>query len=210
MVLSAEKINKRIKDRVILDDVSLELTSGKIYGFVGENGSGKTMLFRALSGLMKIDSGVIKLDDKVLHKDMNVLPDMGIVIENAGLYPELSGLENLRFLSKINKKIGDKEIREAISKVGLDPDDKRPFRKYSLGMKQKIVLAQAIMEKPAILFLDEPTNALDEAGINSVRDIILEIKKEGALILIATHNKEDIELLVDELYKVKNGKIERM
>ncbi|MCR5518468.1 MAG: ABC transporter ATP-binding protein [Lachnospiraceae bacterium] len=210
MVLSAEKINKRIKDRVILDDVSLELTSGKIYGFVGENGSGKTMLFRALSGLMKIDSGVIKLDDKVLHKDMNVLPDMGIVIENAGLYPELSGLENLRFLSKINKKIGDKEIREVISKVGLDPDDKRPFRKYSLGMKQKIVLAQAIMEKPAILFLDEPTNALDEAGINSVRDIILEIKKEGALILIATHNKEDIELLVDELYKVKNGKIERM
>ena len=163
------------------------------------------MLFRAISGLMGISSGEIILDGKKLHKDMNVLPSMGVVIENAGLYPELTGLENLKLLAKLNKKVGVENIREAIQKVGLDPDDRRSFGKYSLGMKQRIILAQAIMEEPEILLLDEPTNALDETGVEDIRKIILEEKQRGALILIASHNKDDMELLADQIFEVKDG-----
>lgn len=208
MKIIAKNISRYIGNKKIIDNVSLELESGNIYGFVGRNGSGKTMLFRALSGLMNISEGEILLDNKILHKDMRVLPDMGILIENAGLYPELTGLENLKLLAKLNAKIGDAEITEAIRRVGLDPYDKRTVRKYSLGMKQRITLAQALMEKPAIIMLDEPTNALDEDGIADIRKIILEEKERGALILIASHNKEDIELLADKVYIIKDGKVE--
>ncbi|HAZ90933.1 MAG TPA: multidrug ABC transporter ATP-binding protein [Eubacterium sp.] len=209
MILEVKDLNKKIKGKTILEDVNLSLTDGKVYGFVGPNGSGKTMLFRALSGLMDIDNGEVSLDGKILHKDFNILPDLGIVIENAGLYPELSGFDNLKLLSGIKKKIDDKQIRDVIEKVGLDPADKRPFRKYSLGMKQRIVLAQAIMEEPKILFLDEPTNALDEDGVDMIRKIVLDMKKTGVIILIASHNKEDISILVDEVYRIKEGKISR-
>lgn len=209
MILKAENVNKKIKRNLILSDINLTLESGKVYGFVGRNGSGKTMLFRALSGLMNIDSGIIMLDDKVLHKDMSILPDLGIVIENAGLYPELTGFNNLKMLAKLNNKVTDEEIKNAIDRVGLDPNDKKTFRKYSLGMKQRIILAQAIMEKPKIIMMDEPTNALDESGIDMIRNVILEEKERGALILIASHNKEDISLLADEVFYLKNGVIEK-
>ncbi|WP_253293718.1 ABC transporter ATP-binding protein [Falcatimonas sp. MSJ-15] len=207
MRLDVSNVTKKIKGKMILDNINLELVSGRIYGFVGENGSGKTMLFRAISGLMRLTSGQVSVDGQVLHKDISVLPGLGIIIENAGLYPELTGLDNLRQLAKINKKIDDEQIKEAIIRVGLDPDDKRTFRKYSLGMKQRIIIAQAIMEKPDILMLDEPTNALDENAVNIVRDIIDEERKRGALVLIASHNKEDIKLLCDEIYRVKDGKV---
>lgn len=204
MELIVENINKTIDKKIILNDVSLKLRSGMIYGFVGRNGSGKTMLFRALSGLMSIDSGTVSLDGKVLHKDFDVLPDLGIMIENAGLYPQLSGFDNLKRLSSIRKKVDDNTIREYISTVGLDPDDKRPFRKYSLGMKQRLVFAQAIFEDQKILMLDEPTNAMDDSGVQMVRDNLLERKKDS-IILIASHNHEDIDLLADEKYRVSNG-----
>ena len=204
MELIAENVNKTIDKKIILNDVSLKLRSGMIYGFVGRNGSGKTMLFRALSGLMSIDSGPVYLDGKVLHKDFDVLPDLGIMIENAGLYPQLSGFDNLKRLSSIRKKVDDNTIREYISTVGLDPDDKKPFRKYSLGMKQRLVFAQAIFEDQKILMLDEPTNAMDDSGVQMVRDILLERKKDS-IILIASHNHEDIDLLADEKYRVSNG-----
>ncbi len=207
MRLDVSNVTKKIKGKIILDNINLELVSGRIYGFVGENGSGKTMLFRAISGLMRLTSGQVSVDGQVLHKDISVLPGLGIIIENAGLYPELTGFDNLRQLAKINKKIDDEQIKEAIIRVGLDPDDKRTFRKYSLGMKQRIIIAQAIMEKPDILMLDEPTNALDENAVNIVRDIIDEERKRGALVLIASHNKEDIKLLCDEIYRVKDGKV---
>ncbi len=208
MKLTATDAEIKIGKAIILKNVNLSMESGKIYGFVGHNGSGKTMLFRALSGLIKIHSGEIRLDGKVLHKDMKVLPDLGIIIENAGLYPELTGFENLKQLAKLNKKIGESEIREAITRVGLNPDDKKPFRKYSLGMKQRIVIAQAIMEKPQILMLDEPTNALDEDGVTDIRQLIKEEKQRGALVLIASHNKEDITELADKVYTVKNATVE--
>ena len=204
MELIAENVNKTIDKKIILNDVSLKLRSGMIYGFVGRNGSGKTMLFRALSGLMSIDSGSVSLDGKVLHKDFDVLPELGIMIENAGLYPQLSGFDNLKRLSSIRKKAADDTIREYIRTVGLDPDDNRPFRKYSLGMKQRLVFAQAIFEDQKILMLDEPTNAMDDSGVQMVRDILLERKKDS-IILIASHNREDIDLLADEKYRVSNG-----
>jgi ABC-2 type transport system ATP-binding protein len=204
MELIAENVNKTIDKKIILNDVSLKLRSGMIYGFVGRNGSGKTMLFRALSGLMSIDSGTVSLDGKVLHKDFDVLPDLGIMIENAGLYPQLSGFDNLKRLSSIRKKAADDTIREYIRTVGLDPDDKKPFRKYSLGMKQRLVFAQAIFEDQKILMLDEPTNAMDDSGVQMVRDILLERKKDS-IILIASHNREDIDLLADIKYRVSNG-----
>ena len=207
MKIIAENIVKTIKKRTILDNICLNLESGNIYGFVGRNGCGKTMLFRALSGLMHIDSGRITIDGKVLHKDINVPPSIGLIIENAGLYNEFSGFKNLKLLADINKIISDTEISKAISDVGLDPNDKRPVRKYSLGMKQRLIIAQAIMESPDIIMLDEPTNALDERGVKLIRDIILREKERGALVLIASHNKEDIEILADRVYYMDGGKI---
>ncbi len=207
MELVAQDVSLNLKNKMILENINLNLNSGKIYAFVGENGAGKTMLFRVLSGLIRLSSGVVTLDGKILHKDMDVLPNIGIMIENAGLYPDLTGFENLRLLSKLNGKIGSAEIRNAIEKSGLNPDDKRPFRKYSLGMKQRIVFAQAIMEIPDILFLDEPTNALDEGGVNDIRKIILEQKERGALVCIASHNKEDIKMMADEVFVIRGGRI---
>lgn len=205
--LQLEKVKKTIAGNIVLDGIDMEFEKGNVYGIVGQNGSGKTMLFRAISGLMKIDEGVIKADDLVLHKDVSVFENVGLVLENAGLYPEFTGLQNLMFLSEINKKVGREEICECIKKVGLDPDDKRPIKKYSLGMKQRIVLAQALMEKPELLLLDEPTNALDEDGVELIRTLIEEEKKKGTIVLVASHNREDIDLLCDKVFVMKKGKL---
>lgn len=138
---------------------------------------------------------------------MEVLPNMGLTLENAGLYPELTGFQNLKILSQIRKVISDIDIKQSISKVGLNPDDKRSFRKYSMGMKQRLIIAQAIMEKPDIIILDEPTNALDEKGVIEVRNIIEKEKKRGAIILLASHNRQDIDILADHIYILNQGNI---
>lgn len=205
MELTAEKINKTLQGKSILKDISLSLHSGSVYGFVGKNGSGKTMLFRALSGLIKIDSGRIVWDGKVLHRDFEVLPSLGIVLENVGLYPNLTGFENLKYLAGLRGRTGKAEIEEAILRVGLDPDDKRTYRKYSLGMRQRLAIAQAVMERPDVIMLDEPTNALDEDGVSEIRTLIRQEKERGALILMASHNSEDIRVLTDRQYRVENG-----
>ena len=207
MILTAEHISKTIRGREILHDVSLELHSGKVYGFVGRNGSGKTMLFRALSGLMSLTSGTVRWGDQVLKRDFAVLPNLGIVLENVGLYPNLTGLENLRYLANIQKKGTQADLRAVLERVGLDPDDKRTYGKYSLGMKQRLAIAQAIMEKPDVLMLDEPTNALDSEAVAQVRDIITQEKERGALVLLASHNYEDICLLSDQVYRMENGRL---
>lgn len=209
MELAANNISKTIRGKAILSNVSLCLQSGNVYGFVGRNGSGKTMLFRALSGLMRIDSGSIVWEDKTLHKDFAVLPSLGIIIENAGLYPNLTGMQNLTYLANLTKRVGQEEIIHAITRVGLDPYDKRVYGKYSLGMKQRLAIAQAVMEQPDIIMLDEPTNSLDETGVEEIRKIILEEKARGALILVASHNKEDIRVLADEWYRVEDGRVIR-
>ena len=192
---------------MILDNIDLTLTSGNVYGFVGRNGSGKTMLFRALSGLMKIDTGIIYLDDRILGKDFSVLPSLGMIIENTGMYPEYTGFTNLKILAGIKKIIGKEQIKETLNRVGLLPDDKRTVRKYSLGMKQRLAIAQAIMEKPDIIMLDEPTNGLDEKGVQLIREIIAQEKERGALLLLASHSAEDIKLLSDEVFHISEGKI---
>ena len=209
MELEIQDVSKTLKGHMVLNHVSMTAQSGRIYAIVGKNGSGKTMLFRAVAGLMRPDSGEICLDGKYLHKDYEVLPNLGIVLENAGLYPELSGYENLKGLAELKKKVSEKEIKLAITRVGLDPEDKRPVRKYSLGMKQRIVLAQAFMESPDVLLLDEPTNALDEEGVELMREEIKKERDRGAIILLASHNKEDIEALADEIYYMREGKLQK-
>lgn len=210
MKLIAENISKTIRGKKILSGINLELECGKIYGFTGPNGSGKTMLFRALSGLMSVDSGIIRWDGKVLRQDFSVLPNLGIILENVSLYSNMTGFENLKYLADIRGEINNKEIRVALKRVGLDPDDRRTYRKYSLGMKQRLAIAQAVMEKPAVIMLDEPTNGLDDEGVEIVRRLILEEKERGALILLASHNSSDIRFLTDTVYQINNGILRRV
>ena len=200
MKLTAQHVDKTIRSTPILQDVNLTLEGGTIYGFVGRNGSGKTMLFRALSGLMKLSGGTVSLDDRVLHRDFAVLPSLGIVLE--------PGVENLRSLAGLTGRAGASDIRTALERVGLDPDDKRTYRKYSLGMKQRLAIAQAIMEHPDVLMLDEPTNGLDDDGVRKIRDLILAEKARGAIVLLASHNQEDIRILSDHLFRIEQGKLE--
>jgi len=207
MNLIVENASKSIRGRVILSEVCLNLHDSAIYGFTGRNGSGKTMLFRALSGLMHIDSGTISMDGKVLHRDFSVLPNLGIVLEHMTLYPNLTGMENLEYLAKIRGQIGKDEMKRALCRVGLDPKDKRSYKKYSLGMKQRLAIAQAVMERPDIIMLDEPTNGLDESGIEEIRSLILEEKQRGALVLLASHNREDMQVLTDVIYRIEAGKV---
>ena len=210
MTLTAEHVCKTIRNAPILQDVNLTLEGGTVYGFVGRNGSGKTMLFRALSGLMKLTQGTVSLDGQVLHRDFSVLPSLGIVLEHVGMYPNLTGVENLRYLAGLARRAGEADIRTAIERVGLDPDDKRTYRKYSLGMKQRLAIAQAIMEKPDVLMLDEPTNGLDDDGVRKIRDLILEEKARGAIVLLASHNQEDIRILSDHLFRIDQGRLEKL
>lgn len=205
--IKIENLSKEIDGISILEDVSLLLEQGKIYGFVGKNGSGKTMLFRMIAGLVNRSSGSILYNGENVEFGKKIPISMGILIENAGMYPEFSGFENLKLLASINKKIDDKKIKATIQRVGLNPNDKRKIKKYSLGMKQRITFAQAIMEEPELLLLDEPTNALDSDGVEQIRKIIIEEKKRGTIICLASHNAEDIDVLCDEIYQVKEGKI---
>ena len=210
MTLTAEHVCKTIRNAPILQDVNLTLEGGTVYGFMGRNGSGKTMLFRALSGLMKLTQGTVSLDGQVLHRDFSVLPSLGIVLEHVGMYPNLTGVENLRYLAGLTRRAGEADIRTAIERVGLDPDDKRTYRKYSLGMKQRLAIAQAIMEKPDVLMLDEPTNGLDDDGVRKIRDLILEEKARGTIVLLASHNQEDIRILSDHLFRIEQGRLEKL
>ena len=207
MKLLVNDVSKSIGGKAVLSNVSLCLESGNVYGFSGRNGSGKTMLFRALSGLMKTDSGTVVWDGRTVGKDFSVLPGLGIVLENAALFPDLTGMQNLMYLAGLTRRIGRREIEDAMARAGLDPADKRTYRKYSLGMKQRLAVAQAVMEKPDVLMLDEPTNGLDDAGVEKIRQIILKEKERGALILLASHNKEDMALLADTLYRMENGRV---
>lgn len=204
-----ENLSKTIKNNKILDNVNLTFESGHVYGLVGRNGSGKTMLLRAICGLIFPDSGKVIIDGKQLHKDISFPESCGIIIENTDLLPNFSAFDNLKMLSEIKNTANDNMIKSAIKSVGLDPDSKKKVKTFSLGMKQRLSIAQALFENPDILLLDEPTNALDEDGVNDVRRILLEQKKKNKLIIIASHNKEDISLLSDTVISVSNGRFQR-
>lgn len=206
-MIKIKNISKKIKGTEVIKNVSCELEPGHVYGIYGRNGSGKTMLMRCMLGLISIDSGEVEIEGKKIGKEIDQPQSVGAIIENVNFFTYATGLENLKMLAAINKKISEKKIRETLERVGLDPDDKRLVSKYSLGMKQRLAIAQAIMEEPDLLVLDEPTNALDEEGIDRFRKIIQEEAKRKATIIIASHNKEDITLLSDVKMRMEAGRL---
>lgn len=196
---------KSIKSRPILNNVSYNFEYGKIYGIYGHNGSGKTMLLRAIAGLLVPDSGSVVIDGKVLHKDMSFPPSIGIVIENMNLLPQYNAFDNLKILGKIKKTATDEDIKTALERVGLKSDLK--VKKFSLGMKQRLNIAQAVFEKQKIILLDEPTNALDNEGVQLIYKLLKEEKERGALVVITTHHKEDLEEICDVVLKMTEGEL---
>ena len=196
---------KSIKSRPILNNVSYNFEYGKIYGICGHNGSGKTMLLRAIAGLLVPDSGSVVIDGKVLHKDMSFPPSIGIVIENMNLLPQYNAFDNLKILGKIKKTATDEDIKTALERVGLKSDLK--VKKFSLGMKQRLNIAQAVFEKQKIILLDEPTNALDNDGVQLIYKLLKEEKERGALVVITTHHKEDLEEICDVVLEMTEGEL---
>lgn len=196
---------KSIKSRPILNNVSYNFEYGKIYGLYGHNGSGKTMLLRAIAGLLVPDSGSVVIDGKVLHKDMSFPPSIGIVIENMNLLPQYNAFDNLKILGKIKKTATDEDIKTALERVGLKSDLK--VKKFSLGMKQRLNIAQAVFEKQKIILLDEPTNALDNDGVQLIYKLLKEEKERGALVVITTHHKEDLEEVCDVILEMTEGEL---
>jgi len=196
---------KSIKSRPILNNVSYNFEYGKIYGIYGHNGSGKTMLLRAIAGLFVPDSGSVVIDGKVLHKDMSFPPSIGIVIENMNLLPQYNAFDNLKILGKIKKTATDEDIKTALERVGLKSDLK--VKKFSLGMKQRLNIAQAVFEKQKIILLDEPTNALDNDGVQLIYKLLKEEKERGALVVITTHHKEDLEEVCDVVLEMTEGEL---
>lgn len=207
MEIEIKNYTKELNNNVILKNVNLKLTGGKIYGLVGKNGSGKSILLKSICGLANIKDGQIKINNQVLGKDIEFSPDIGALLDGAGFIPYVSGFKNLKLLASINNRITDNDIRESMKSLDLNPDDNKPYRKYSLGMKQKLALAQALMEKPQILILDEPFNAIDSESVIEIRNMLLEYKRKGALILITSHVEEDIKLMCDEVFKIKAGEV---
>lgn len=203
LAVEIKDLSKEIKGRKILTNVNLEIKPATVNAFFGPNGSGKTMLFRAISGLIRPDSGKIKIFGKLLGDNIKFPPSLGLMIENVGFWKEYTGFENLKLLAGIKNEIGDSEIKESLMRVGLNPDDKRTYNKYSLGMKQRLGIAQAIMEKPDLLILDEPTNTLDDDALNDFKNILKEEVNRGATVLMASHRKEDFENLADRYFQMK-------
>ncbi len=207
-VIKFENYTKVIKGVTILDNINLKFEKGKIYGLIGRNGSGKSMLFKALCGLIKATEGKVIVNNKEIGKDVDFPENIGILIEYPGFLEHINGFSNLEYLAKIQNKITDKDIIEALNIVGLDYKDKRSVKKYSLGMKQRLGIAQAIMEDPEIIVLDEPMNGLDKDGVKVIRELILNLKTRDKTIILASHNSEDIKLLCDEVYEIDRGRIE--
>ena len=203
-------VSLKIKEKNILSNVSLQVRQGEICGIVGRNGSGKTMLLKCICGFVRPTAGMVLVQGKKIGKEVDFIPDAGIIIENPGFIPYYSGIKNLRLLAAIQGKIKDKEIREAMVKVGLNPDRRRAVRKYSLGMRQRLGLAQAIMENPNTLILDEPFNGLDKEGVLEMREYFLKLKEEGKCILLCSHSAEDIKVLCDRVYEMEHGKLEEI
>ena len=205
MLFECKKVSFGYENQQVIKDLSFQVQEGEYVCVVGENGSGKTMLMRVIAGLVNPSSGQLMFDGK---NRVDADPNIGIMIENASLYLELSGRENLRLLASIRKRATNEEIDQAIRRVGLEPEDKRTFRKYSLGMKQRLMLAQAIMEQPEVLLLDEPTNAIDRKGVELVHQIMNEEAQRGAVVLLASHVDYDIRSLCSRVFLIEKGQLQ--
>ena len=200
---------KYIKKSLILKDVNIDLESGTVYGLQGPNGGGKTMLMRLLCGLIRATEGQVLIDGRELGKDMDFPSSLGLLIENPAFLPGYTGLQNLLLLAQLQDRVGETDIRQALLDVGLNPDDKRKYRKYSLGMKQRLGIAAAIMEQPELILLDEPTNALDDKGVAQICNLIRRERDRGALVVLACHDAEILENLSDEIFYIHDGIVER-
>ena len=207
MYLEVKGISKYFGKTCVLNNINLEMETGHIYGFWGRNGPGKTMLMRIISGLVFPSDGAIIIGGEQLGKDISFPRSIGALIENPGFIPGYSGFKNLKILASIRNKISDADIREVMLHMGLDPDDRKKAKKYSLGMKQKLGIAAALMEKPDLILLDEPTNALDENSTKVLKEILLEHKRRGALLIVACHIREELEYLSDEIICLNEGHV---
>lgn len=207
MTIEVKSVTKVLRKITVLEDVNLILESGTIYGLRGVNGSGKTMLMRLMAGLIRPTRGEVFLDGKQLGKDLSFPPDMGMLIENPAFLDGYTAAQNLRLLAGIRKKVTEERIREVLEQVGLGYEDKRKYRQFSLGMKQRLGIAGAVLEHPQLLLIDEPTNALDTDGVEMVQELLLEEKKRGALIVLACHDFSILQSLSDVLYSVKEGRV---
>ncbi|SFB32479.1 ABC-2 type transport system ATP-binding protein [Acetitomaculum ruminis DSM 5522] len=207
MVINIKDYTKVIKNETILDNINLNFESGKIYGIKGKNGSGKTMLLRAVCGLINPSKGCVLIDKEVLGKDISFPKSVGALIENPGFIPNYTGKKNLCILGKIKGKVTEVDIDDILLKVGLKDAANKKFKEYSLGMKQKLGIAAALFEDPDLIILDEPTNALDEASIKGLRNILEEYKKRDKLIILTCHDSDELNFLSDEIIKIENGRV---
>ncbi len=209
-IIKVENVSLKIKKDIILDKINVNFEKGKIHGLIGRNGSGKTMLMKCICGFVKVTSGQVIVDNKVVGKDCDFPDNIGVIIETPGFIPYYSGFRNLKLLAKINNKIIDNDIKKSMESVGLNPNLKRAVGKYSLGMRQRLGLAQAIMENPEILILDEPMNGLDKEGVQDMRKYLIELRNQGKTIILASHSSEDISVLCDTVNEMDKGKIKKI
>lgn len=203
-IIEIKNLTKTVKGHDLLKNINLEISEPNVYGIIGRNGSGKSVLFKTIAGLLLPTKGEIRVFGEDIGKG-SFPQQFGALLDTPGFLPQYSSFKNLKLLSSIKNQVNDERLIEVISLVGLDPKDRRPVRKYSMGMRQRLGIAQAIMEKPKLLILDEPMNGLDESGVNDMRDMILEFKKQGLTVLLSSHNSEDISMLCETVYRIDNG-----
>lgn len=206
-IIELVNISKSYKGNLLFNQVNATFEQGKIYGITGANGSGKSVLFKCICGFIHPDQGEVKIHPNYMDKAGQFPRNFGIIIDRPGYMGNKTGFENLQRWAEIQNKITDQDIKDVMLLVGLDPDTKQKMRNYSLGMKQKIAIAQAIMENQEVLLLDEPFNALDSDSVDNIRQLLLRFKQEGKTILLTSHNQEDIDLLCDEVYRIDNQKL---
>lgn len=209
-VIRVKDVSLKIKKDEILKDINIEFEAGKIHGLVGRNGSGKTMLMKCICGFIKVTGGEIQVEGKIVGKNVDFPQNIGFIIETPGFIPYYSGYKNLLLLAGLKNRIGKEKVREAMTAVGLDYKLKRMVKKYSLGMRQRLGIAQAIMEEPAILILDEPFNGLDKEGVEEMRRYFIGLKEKGTTILICSHSTDDINFLCDTVAEMDKGMLKKI
>ncbi len=208
--IEIDHVTKVFGEDIILDDINIKMDQGRVYGISGNNGSGKTVLMKCICGFLPVTAGRIRVGGKIIGVETDFPESIGVIIETPGFLNNLSGMRNLEILAGLRGRISKKEIRKAIEKAGLDPTLKKSVSKYSLGMRQRLGIAQAIMEDPEFLILDEPFNGLDKHGVSDIRALLLELKKQGKTIILASHNSEDIRILCDRVFEMDGGRIQEL
>ncbi|MCI9447821.1 MAG: ATP-binding cassette domain-containing protein [Lachnospiraceae bacterium] len=208
--IEIEHVTKRFKEDIVLHDVSVAMERGKVYGFSGNNGSGKTVLMKCICGFLPVSEGKVRVNGKVVGREIDFPESIGVIIETPGFLTNLTGVRNLEILAALRGKIGRKEIEQAVRKAGLDPSLKKAVSKYSLGMRQRLGIAQAIMEDPEFLILDEPFNGLDKHGVADIRNLLLDLKEQGKTIILASHNSADIRILCDKVFEMDGGRMREL